>query len=99
MRNETQILAPEYVQASLRAWGCSGFPEEADNGYHKWVYPLGLHSTFFTAGHGGQYLWIVRHLDLIAVTTAEYRLLPPLIQDHRFLITDFVVPAVLPNML
>jgi len=31
--------------------------------------------------------------------TAEYWLPPWLIDDYRFLITDFVIPAVIPGML
>ena len=97
--NKTQILTPEYIQASTTAWSSGGFPEEANYGYHWWVLPSESHPAFFAAGYGGQYLWIVPNLDLIVVTTAEYWLPPSLIQDHAFLITDFVVPAVLPNTL
>ena len=98
MWNETQILTPEYVQASTRTWSSDGFPEDAEYGYHWWVLPSELHPAFFAAGYGGQYLWVVPNLDLIVVTTADYWLPAALIQDHRFLITDFVIPAVIPGV-
>lgn len=98
MWNETQILMPEYVQASTRTWSSGGFPEDAEYGYHWWVLPSELHPAFFAAGYGGQYLWVVPNLDLIVVTTAEYWLPAALFQDHRFLITDFVIPAVIPSV-
>jgi len=91
--NERQILTPEYVRDSTIAWSSGGFPEEAEYGYHWWVLPSGAHPAFFAAGYGGQYLWIVPDLDLIAVTTANHQLPPVLIQDHSFLITDFVVAS------
>ena len=98
MWNKAQILTPDYVLASRTSWSSGGFPEDADYGYHWWVLPSESLPAFFAAGYGGQYLWIVPNLDLIVVTTAEGWLPPALIQDHRFLITDFVIPAALTGM-
>ena len=98
MWHETQIITPDYVRASTTAWSSGGFPEEAQYGYHWWVIPSELHPAFFAAGYGGQYLWVVPDLDLIAVITAEPWLPVALIQDHNFLITDFVLPAVIPSV-
>jgi CubicO group peptidase (beta-lactamase class C family) len=95
--NEDQILTPEYVRAATTAWSSGGFPEEAAYGYQWWVLPSEAHPVYFAAGYGGQYLWVVPDLNLIAVTTAEPSLPPSLIQEHRFLITDFVVPSVMPG--
>jgi CubicO group peptidase (beta-lactamase class C family) len=93
--NETQILKPWYVRDSTTNWSSGGFPEEAHYGYQWWVLPSESHPAFFAAGYGGQYLWIVPDLDAIIVTTAEAWLPISLIQDHRFLITDFVIPAII----
>ena len=90
-----QLLLPEYVRDSTTAWSPGGFPEEAEYGYHWWVLPSAAHPAYFAAGYGGQYLWVVPDLDLIAVTTANYQLPPSLVQDHNFLITDFVVASAL----
>ncbi|HKY54404.1 MAG TPA: serine hydrolase [Anaerolineales bacterium] len=92
--NGDQLLTPEYIRAATTAWSPGGFPEEAEYGYHWWALPSETHSSYFAAGYGGQYLWIAPDLDLIVVTTAEPWLPPSLIQDHLFLITDFVVPSV-----
>jgi len=88
-----RILTTEYVRDSTTAWSSGGFPEEAEYGYHWWVLPSGPHSAYFAAGYGGQYLWVVPDLDLIVVTTANSQLPPSLVQDHNFLITDFVVAS------
>jgi hypothetical protein len=37
-------------------------------------------------------------LDLIVVITAEPWLAVDLIQDHNFLITDFIIPAVISSV-
>ena len=96
--NQTQILTSDYVRASTTAWSSGGFPEEAQYGYHWWVLPSEVHPAFFAAGYGGQYLWMVPDLDLIVVITAEPWLPVELVQDHNFLVTDFVIPAVLPGV-
>jgi hypothetical protein len=41
---------------------------------------------------------MVPDLDLIVVITAEPWLPAKLVQDHNFLVTDFVIPAVLPGV-
>ena len=96
--DRTQILAPDYVRASTTDWSSGGFPEEAQYGYHWWVLASGSHPAFFAAGYGGQYLWVVPDLDLIAVVTAEPWLPVALIKDNNFLITDFILPAVTPGV-
>jgi CubicO group peptidase (beta-lactamase class C family) len=96
--NRTQILTSDYVRTSTTAWSSGGFPEEAQYGYHWWVLPSEVHPAFFAAGYGGQYLWMVPDLDLIVVITAEPWLPAKLVQDHNFLVTDFVIPAVLPGV-
>ncbi|HEU0293968.1 MAG TPA: serine hydrolase [Anaerolineales bacterium] len=90
-----EILMPEYIRDSTTAWSSGGFPEEAEYGYHWWVLPSEPHPAYFAAGYGGQYLWIVPDLDLIVVTTAKFDLPPWLTQEHRFLITDFVLASAL----
>lgn len=95
--NDRRILMPDYVQDSTRSWSSGGYPDDAEYGYHWWVLPSKLHSAYFAAGYGGQYLWIVPELDLLAVTTAESWLSPALTSEHRFLITDFVIPSVIPG--
>ena len=95
MWNDKQIVTPQYARDSTTAWSSGGFPEEAEYGYHWWVLPSEAHPAYFAAGYGGQYLWIVPDLDLIVVTTANYRLPPSLVQDHNFLITDFVIASAL----
>ena len=49
----------------------------------------------FAAGYGEQYLWVCPALDLITVFTAEYRLPPAQVKDDLYLVTDYILPAVM----
>ena len=91
--NDRQIVPVEYVRASTTEHTPGGFPEEVGYGYHWWVTTVGWHHAYFAAGYGGQYIFVVSDLDLVAVTTARYDLAPAALPDIRYLITDFVVPA------
>jgi CubicO group peptidase (beta-lactamase class C family) len=88
-----QIVPEAYVRASTAASSVGGFPEESGYGYQWWVTDETGHPSFFAAGYGGQYLYIVPELDTIVVTTADYEL-PPEETLDRYVITEFVIPAV-----
>jgi CubicO group peptidase (beta-lactamase class C family) len=74
-----------------------GLPEEEAYGYHWWVTRDASHPAYFAAGYGGQYLWVVPDLDLIVAMASNAMLPPDMTQEHRPVITDFVVPSVLTN--
>jgi CubicO group peptidase (beta-lactamase class C family) len=88
-----QIVPSAYVQASTTAWSTGGFPEESGYGYQWWVTEEAGYPSYFAAGYGGQYLYVVPDLDTIVVTTAKYDL-PPEETLDRDLITNFVLPAI-----
>ena len=88
-----QIVPVTYVHASTTVWSAGGFPEENPYGYHWWVTNEAGYPSFFAAGYGGQYLYVVPELATIVVTTAKYEL-PPEETLDRDLITNFVLPAV-----
>jgi CubicO group peptidase (beta-lactamase class C family) len=90
-----QIVPTAYVQASTTAWSAGGFPEESGYGYQWWVTEEAGYHAFFAAGYGGQYLYVVPELDAIVVTTADYEL-PPQATLDRYLITNFILPAMKP---
>ncbi len=91
----TQIVPAQYVEASTQAHSAGGYPEDGAYGYHWWITTMGGYHTYFAAGYGGQYIWVIPVLDVVAVTTARYDLPPEETQEHRCLLTDFIVPAVI----
>ncbi len=63
-------LFPDYwIEQSFKVYGRSNFNDHG-YGYHWWVDEFGGYSTRFAWGHGGQYLFWIPDLDLIAVTTS-----------------------------
>ena len=79
-------------RATIRR-SAGGFPEETAYGYHWWVTEASGHHAFFAAGYGGQYLFVVPDLDLVVVTTAEWRGAPEDLYEPRPVIEETIVPA------
>lgn len=65
-----QIIPPEWVgQSTEKRIGIGS--EYADYGYYWWVKTIGGHECFFALGYGGQYLFVIPDLDIIAVITSS----------------------------
>jgi CubicO group peptidase (beta-lactamase class C family) len=63
-------------------------------GYGWWVYDIDGHETCFAWGYGGQYVFVVRDLDLVVVTTAS----PDVSEErrgHRQLVFDILSKLVI----
>jgi CubicO group peptidase (beta-lactamase class C family) len=60
-------------------------------GWHWWVATEGNHRTFRAQGYGGQFIYVVPDIDLVAVITSEPETSGP---DPQILITRTIVPAV-----
>ena len=60
-------------------------------GWLWWVGTDGDQRTFSARGYGGQYIYVIPHLDLVAVATSEPEAQGP---DPRTLITDTALRAI-----
>jgi CubicO group peptidase (beta-lactamase class C family) len=66
-------------------------------GYGWWIQPIGGHQACFAWGFGGQYIFVLRDLDLTIVVTSSSN-----VSDERFdyrrrlfdLIADHILPVV-----
>lgn len=74
--NGEQLISNEWVQTSVTP--ITGDPNHFGYGYHWWTVPaqhplsesLAVDDAYFASGLGGNYIWVVPHLDLVIVTTA-----------------------------
>jgi CubicO group peptidase (beta-lactamase class C family) len=84
-----QVIPADYVTAATSLEGSSA-NVYADYGWLWWVSTEGGHRTFSARGYGGQYIYVVPDLDLVAVLTSEADA-PGL--DPKILFTTTIVPA------
>ena len=85
-----QLIPADYVTASTSAAGSS---PNVSIGY-GWLWYVdteGEHRTFSARGYGGQFIYVVPHLDLVAVATSEPEAQGP---DPMSLITETILRAV-----
>ena len=84
------VVSAEYVAAARSAATGGGPPEGTPYGFLWWA----RDDAFFAGGFGGQYLYVVPALELVAVTTGDAAVVTPTSASARRLIEDVVVPAV-----
>lgn len=70
---DVPILPADYVTASTTAHADGGYPEFVSYGYLWWVVQGGDFPAFYASGMGGQYIYVVPALDLVAVITSTAR--------------------------
>lgn len=65
----SQLFPENWIDRTFQVRGRSTFNDHG-YGYHWWIDDFGDYTTRFSWGHGGQYLFWIPELDLIAVTTS-----------------------------
>ncbi len=91
---EGQQLIPEsHVQTSIHAQSAGGPPENSAYGLLWWVTTLEGHTSFFAAGIGGQYIYVIPDIDLLVVISSEYERRSGAPQKE--LLSRFVLPAII----
>jgi CubicO group peptidase (beta-lactamase class C family) len=88
-----QVVPADYVKAATSYQSTGDSTGYAAYGYQWWVADVAGMPSFFGLGFGGQYLYVVPALDLIAVVVAGFETAPP-VTIHRPVIENVIVPAV-----
>ncbi len=96
MHNGTQILSPEWIDASLDTHVRS-YRSRRGYGYGWWVRWSSGYDVYYAVGYGGQYIFLVPELDLAVVMTSSLVSQPRRRNHNRSLYNFFsstIVPAV-----
>lgn len=91
--DEQQIVPVSWTRDATIYQSAGDTTGYAAYGYQWWVAETGGNRSFFGLGFGGQYLYVVPDLDLIAVIVAGFETPPP-VTIHRPVIENVIVPAV-----
>jgi CubicO group peptidase (beta-lactamase class C family) len=87
-----RILPEGWVEESTSAQIDGGPPEYTSYGYLWWVTHLAGHAAYFASGYGGQYLYVVPDLDLVAVIASNDEWTHG---QNRAIVADHILPAVI----
>ena len=93
----TQIVSEEWVHTSIRAHATRSRTPDRAYGYGWWVRDVQGHHAFYAWGYGGQFIYVVPDLRLVAVMTSSPN--PGVeLRSHRRSLYDLmeeeIVPAV-----
>lgn len=88
-----RVVASSWVRDATRYQASGDSTGYAAYGYQWWVAEVGGNSSFFGLGFGGQYLYVVPALDVIAVIVAGFETPPP-VTIHRPVIENLIIPAI-----
>jgi CubicO group peptidase (beta-lactamase class C family) len=100
--NGRQIVPSEWVEESLHKYSTLtstwGAVENIGYGYFWWLGTIGGYSMFFALGYGGQYIAVFPDLNLLVVTTAEWKFTADVADQHERAINrlfeKYIVPAI-----
>lgn len=86
-----QVVPADWIEAMLSPRS-AGYPDSfGAYGYLWWIQPVRGFDVPYAAGSGGQYLHVVRELDLLVLVTSNHDRLHA---ENKQIIRDFVLPAV-----
>jgi CubicO group peptidase (beta-lactamase class C family) len=92
--NGKQIVPAAWVKESVKAHSPGGPPESSGYGYQWWVSDETGYPSYFAAGYGGQFIYVVPGLELVVAMTGNAFLFPDKLMDHRHVIREYVTPAI-----
>lgn len=88
---ETQIVSKNWIHQMTTVTSDGGAPHKEKYGLHMWIDNIPNYESFFAGGYGGQFIYIIKNLDIVVVITSEndkHR------EFHRYLIDHHVIPQI-----
>jgi CubicO group peptidase (beta-lactamase class C family) len=68
---DTQILPKSWIDRTRVGRGRSRWGSDREYGYGFWIREFAGHDSYYAWGYGGQFVFIIPDLDLVAVTTSR----------------------------
>jgi CubicO group peptidase (beta-lactamase class C family) len=68
---DTQVLPRSWIEQSIVPRGRSRWGSDREYGYGRWIRPLAGRDAYYAWGYGGQFIFIVPDLQLVAVTRSR----------------------------
>lgn len=92
--NDERLLEAEYIEAATTVQSDGDRTGGTPYGYQWWVTDASGYAAFFALGFGGQYIYVVPELKLIAVAAVGFEGQPVELRSPRPIIEDVVIPLV-----
>ena len=90
-----EVLPKPWIERSIVPRGRSRWGNDREYGYGWWIRQLGGRDTFMPGSYGGQFIFVIRDLDLVVVTTSRSDVSRER-RDHLGAIYDLVEQAIIP---
>ncbi|MFD0588070.1 serine hydrolase domain-containing protein [Paenibacillus sp. GCM10027627] len=84
-----QVVPASWVDESVSAKTDGGMPSGGKYGYLWWVSNIGDYESFYAMGYGGQFIYVVPDLKLVAVITSG---LSRHYEENKGLVEAYIVP-------
>jgi len=91
MWNGKQIISSEWIDESAKKHSDGGPPSMEEYGYLWWRTKVEDYSAYFAMGYGGQFIYVIPELDIVAVVTSN--IWQGHHEENRELIGKYVIPA------
>jgi CubicO group peptidase (beta-lactamase class C family) len=92
---DRQLLPASWIERSFVPRGRSRWGSDREYGYGWWIRELGGRKTYYAWGYGGQFIFVVPDLQLVAVTTSRSDVSRER-RDHNDAIYDIVGRLIVP---
>lgn len=92
--NDDRLLSSAWIDAATSVRSAGDGTGGTPYGYQWWVTTVRGHDAYFALGYGGQYIYVVPDLGLIAVIAVGFDAQPVELRSPRPIVEDLIVPAI-----
>ena len=86
------IVSEEWIVESTQKHSNGGPPSGEAYGYLWWVTEIKDYSAYFAMGYGGQFIYVLPELDVVAVVTSD--IMQGHHEENRAIVAKHIIPAI-----